>query len=224
MTRRPRLPTPIALVVLTGCILYFDAREDERPPLPEGDSARLLFERDVYPILAEKCVSCHAIASPSAIGFVDADPAETYAVILESGIAIDQGHAAAAYTADEHARIIDWLSQEAEERQATAPAPFADQEVREWSGCMSYDDFVDTDMPAGDAAMSFRALTEDRAVLLAFFAVDVSTGVGSPRMVINTRHPWVTQQGPPLTALQRFYELTRMRQTDHRCDPPRLKN
>src|SRR5678815_5749069 len=129
-TRTPRLPTPIALVVLAGCVLYFDAREDDRPP-PPTEAARVLFERDVYPILMAKCVSCHATTSPSALGFVDLDPTGDYDTIVNTAAvvgdfsaaaapiitAVEQKHAPVAYTADEHARIVNWLTTEVEERQ-----------------------------------------------------------------------------------------------------------
>jgi hypothetical protein len=278
-TRTPRLPTPIALVVLAGCVLYFDAREDDRPP-PPTEAARVLFERDVYPILMEKCVSCHATTSPSALGFVDLDPTGAYDAIVNTPAVVgdfspaeapivttaDQKHAPAAYTTDERAKIVNWLTTEVEERQGSAPAaPFADQQLREWSGCMSYDDFLASNMSEAWAGMSsdagaceschgtataaalassadpqtfFRALTESRTVLLTFFAVDISTGISSPQIVVNAdglsriangsgmdvAHPKFSLDGPAMVALRSFYELTHARQLEQICEPPRLKD
>lgn len=277
-TRTPRLPTPIALVVLAGCVLYFDAHEDDRPP-PPTEAARVLFERDVYPILMEKCVSCHATTSPSALGFVDLDPTGAYDAIVNTPAVVgdfsaaspvittvDQRHAPPAYTSDEHAKIVNWLTTEVEERQGTSPpAPFADQQVREWSGCMSYEDFVATNMSqawagvasdagaceschgteaAGALAAStdpqtfFRALTESREVLLTFFAIDISSGISSPQIVVNADglsrlasgsttdggHPKLSVDGPAMAALRSFYELTHARQLKQICEPPRLRD
>jgi hypothetical protein len=277
-TRSPRLPTPIALVVLAGCVLYFDAREDDRPPPPDndGESARIVFERDVYPILAAKCTTCHATESPAAYGFVDPDPATAYDTVIASGVAgdfspttspilavVDLGHAPVAYTIDDRTKIASWLTRETEERQtAPPPPPFADPQVREWSGCMAYPDFLSTNMAAawagfptqlgtceschasgtggflatGDPQQFFTALTQNRSVLLSFFAVDVSTGIANPQIVVNTdrltavatatgsyaEHPRFGLDSPAMAALRTFYELTRQRQAAGICEPPRL--
>ena len=145
---------------------------DDTDPPPGGDppgtttNAKPLFDENVYPVIAAKCISCHNSAGPSGnvTGFVNANPAEGYNTVIGYTAVVGNftaataailtkvsaGHQGVVYTADESAGITAWLDKEVELRNGDLPPPEEGDEspseatlrvLREWSGCMNIDNF-----------------------------------------------------------------------------------
>jgi hypothetical protein len=138
------------------------------------------------------------------------------------------------------------------------PFPVPDALIREWSGCMSLPNFEASNMApawsslAGsaqctschsegsfgfiatpDEAVFFKAITENRYHLLAYFRVDAAAAkiitnargleAVSDAEVPHAQHPrFDPDQTGGMTALEEFYDLTVARKAAGECDPPRL--
>ena len=64
------------------------------------------------------------------------------------------GHNAAVYTADDESKIGAWLSAEATERAGTMPPVDPIAKLRDWSGCMSLENFTAANMPIAWGALA----------------------------------------------------------------------
>lgn len=134
-----------------------------------GGQARLMFERDVFPIISAKCgAGCHLTTSASSTPFVATAVATAYVTTTgfdsvvgnytTAGAAIygrivPGPHNARTYTADEQMKITAWLAQEVTERNGGGPGPgpgpseetpaqASARIVSEWSGCLKLEDFT----------------------------------------------------------------------------------
>lgn len=141
---------------------------------------------------------------------------------------------------------------------APDPVPAFETLIREWSGCMSLPNFQASNMApawsslAGsaqctschsegsfgfiatpDEAVFFKAITENRYHLLAYFRVDVAANkiitnalgleAVADAEVPHAQHPqFDPDQTGGMTALEEFYDLTVARKSAGECDPPRL--
>lgn len=134
-----------------------DDDDDDDQPQKMGE---VVFKRDVHPAML-KCSSagCHDITAVSAAlsKFYDADPDKSYDATVMSPTLVGTfssiepiitkieagGHNNMTYSADEKSKILNWLSIEAEERKGETPTPTVDPKalLREWSGCMSLENF-----------------------------------------------------------------------------------
>jgi hypothetical protein len=127
-------------------------------------TAREMFKSDVHPALA-KCQSdaCHNITaqSPALSKFYSPNADTAYdAVVITSTLIgspsfselapilqfIKAAHKGLSYTVDEETKMKAWLAKETEERAAgggsNQPPPFdAKAALKEWSGCMSLENF-----------------------------------------------------------------------------------
>ncbi|HWO25661.1 MAG TPA: hypothetical protein VNO30_43280 [Kofleriaceae bacterium] len=154
-----------APLALAGCIdVFFDDPDDpgqpDDPPVSETEAR---FTRDVYPILASRCGSCHSEGNPIGIGFVGKSPDDAYARVLSFPSVVGDftpsapilllptiSHKGVIYTADEKAAVAAWLDAELVERGGVKPPPPPTLEMlaQIWSGCVDYSDFLASDMPA----------------------------------------------------------------------------
>lgn len=111
----------LALLLLNGCVAYDHGATVETP------TARELFERDVYPVLSNRCAGCHS-SGDAAMAFMLTDASTTYDRIVRDPALVDsftssapillmRGHPAVpGYTPLESAAILTWLDAEAAER------------------------------------------------------------------------------------------------------------
>lgn len=105
-----------------------------------GESARVVFERDVEPLLTSSCSSCHAVAASGAPLFLSPDP-DVYASVkawpglidLESPTAsrlIRKGaHAGPAWSTPQAGLVSRWLEMEAAERRSPPPGSMMDADA-----------------------------------------------------------------------------------------------
>ncbi len=159
MSEKPVVFGSLVVTVLTGCSLGVVSGDDsdDQP----ATTARQLFDRDVYPIVDSKCVSCHGINAhvSGADGFVDSNAATAYvtATGYESLVGdytqsapilsmIASGHQGLSYASDELAKITAWLAKEVDERGATGGSHGVASVYDAWSGCMDIADFHTANM------------------------------------------------------------------------------
>ncbi len=123
--------TALALVLLGGC-LYSQSGDDRPPsdPPPSQPTARQLFETSVYPVLEVKCAGCHGAEIDPAMSFVPATADAAYDRITTDSALVGDFHADRApitlktqgshqgvrFTADESAKLVQWLDAELAER------------------------------------------------------------------------------------------------------------
>jgi hypothetical protein len=194
-------------------------------------AAKEVYKSDVHPVLA-KCSGngCHDIGATAttAVGkFYNTDPEMSYVAIVAAPTIVENfvstakvlthitlGHKGLTYSADDQTKITNWLAKETTERSggggSNQPPP-VDPKVllKEWSGCMSLDNFTAATMTqawsglaasnlqkcinchngpvAGfliytQAPLYFAALSENTAYLLKYFTVNNAEG----KVVVNT--------------------------------------
>lgn len=173
----------VAATGLFGCVGGIDNAPTPSTPDPDGvgggtnngpqaQAAKTAFDSNVYPIIAAKCIACHSSAGPvgNVTGFVGASAAEGYTTAASyqalvgdrtpTGAPIltklDVGHQNLTYTADEKAKIADWLTKELAARAGggdtgggtggESPADATIRLTREWSGCMTLANFTTANM------------------------------------------------------------------------------
>jgi hypothetical protein len=217
-----RLLTTI-LFLTAGCVGSIgdedpgDGNPDPNPT--DGRAARVIFKADVHPAMG-KCSGgvCHDInATSGAIGKfydVNADTAYDATVIAPTMVNtfesiapilthVQAGHKGLSYTPDETGKITAWLAAETKERAKAGPntpPPFdAKGALKEWSGCMSLENFTAANMTTAwaqlgadnlqkclnchnggvagfliinNAQQFFTQLTASSAYLLKYFTVD----------------------------------------------------
>jgi hypothetical protein len=145
-----------------------------------------------------------------------------------------------------------------------SPADATVRLTKEWSGCMTLANFTTANMIAwgtmrannsqcqtchvdgeyGEIASNvagpfFTTISTDKYYMAQYFSVDLSQGVASAKVIINTRsftgvgqglpphleHPRFTLTGSTgLAALQKFYDLTAASKAAGTCGPSTLKN
>jgi hypothetical protein len=208
----------LLLSFVTGCLPPMGTQREEgtpdgNPVTPDADNqqgftARQLFDNNVFSIISAKCNSaaCHGETAPvTNPNFVDATATEAYdrattqpklvgdyssaAPILTK---IAAGHKGVTYSPQDIGAIGKWLQKEVDER------PPQRDLIREWSGCMTLDDFQASNMAqatgneetnqgrcktchalgeydhvaSDQQAAFFQMLTTDRTWLGQYFAVD----------------------------------------------------
>jgi nitrate/TMAO reductase-like tetraheme cytochrome c subunit len=223
-----------------------------------AQAARTSFETNVYPIISAqgRCVTCHSSSGPvgnitgfvapaAANGYVTAvgyqalvgDWTPTGAPILTK---IAAGHNGMSYTADEQTKITSWLNAELAARAGAgsgsgtpteeSPADATVRLTKEWSGCMTLDNFTKANMIAwgtmrannsacetchvdgeyGQIASNvagpfFTTISTDKYYMAQYFSVDLSKGVAAAQVIINTRSfTGVGQDLPPHIEHPRF--------------------
>jgi hypothetical protein len=173
------------------------------------------------------------------------------------------GHPGTFYSGSEQSTILAWLEAELAERGGTPPVSGVEAAIQTWSGCLNFGDFTATNMaPAFSALTSsagqctnchvngssgiiinsdpqqfFQMMTTRRALLLGYFAVDITGGTAAARMIPNVlRFESVGSQTPPTglhppfdflgspakEALVDLHLLTEQRRQAAACAPPRL--
>jgi hypothetical protein len=193
-------------------------------------AAKDIFKADVYPAVG-KCSggSCHDIGGSSGAlsKFYGATADTTYDAAVKqvslvgtfSSIApilthIQAGHKGLSYTADETTKITNWLAKETAERAATGgsnqPPPYDPKAtLKEWSGCMSLQNFTAANMTTAWSTLAadnlqkcinchqgavggflilnnaqnyFDAITKTTATMLMYFTVDTT----AQKVIVNT--------------------------------------
>lgn len=190
---------------------------------------RSTFKSDVHPALG-KCSggACHDTTGTSGTlsRFYNVDPDTSYNAIVQSPLVVGQfasiapilshiaaGHKGVTYTPDEQTKITGWLAIEAMERTSGGgsnqpPPPDPKVLLREWSGCMSLDNFTTAKMPtawgnlsggtgqkcvnchgtglgvviSADPNLFFNSMSQQSFFMLKFFAVDTQAN----KMIVNT--------------------------------------
>jgi hypothetical protein len=150
----------LLLPLVAGCLPPIEGGatqgdDDTTTDDPPGTKARVLFDRDVYPVIDKKCgnAGCHAETETRNGPFVDDVATEGYdravgqpklvggfttqAPILTK---IGNGHNNVTYSTGELGKIQKWLVKEVEERGTTVDL------IAEWSGCLDLSSFVATGM------------------------------------------------------------------------------
>ena len=126
------------------------------PAPPPPTSAREVFDREVSPVLRDRCASCHAgelaANGPDFLG-IDADyyedviRAQTIAGVALVALTADDSplvqkgaHAGPAFSPDEITAIARWLTAEADERDEPPPATAPDYATAAawFASCMTY--------------------------------------------------------------------------------------
>jgi hypothetical protein len=223
------------LFLAAGCVGSIgDENPGDDDPNPDPDpvdtrTAREIFKADVHPAIG-KCSSgaCHdinATASPALSKFYDANADTSYdATVVTSTLVgtftslapilthIQAGHKGLTYTPDETSKITAWLAAETKERAANPnqPPPFDSKAaLKEWSGCMSQENFNAANMaPAwstlgadnlqkclnchnggvagfyisANATNFFNAISTQGAYLIKYFGVDAAART----VIVNT--------------------------------------
>ena len=121
--------TALALIILSGCMGSKPSGTSQDPP--DGVTARELFERDVYPILATKCAGCHSSVQVG-LGFMGTDVETSYERVTEDKALVgddfsstdapilllhDKTHQGMlGYSAGELVKLRNWLMAEMGER------------------------------------------------------------------------------------------------------------
>lgn len=160
-----------APLALAGCFdLFFEDPGEPDPNVdPPASKAQALFTREVYPILATRCASCHGPSSQW-LGFVGKNPTDGYELILSFSAVVGDftpdapvlrlpitGHKASTYTAAEQRAVGEWLEAERIERGGgplPPPPPTLDALLKTWSGCLDFNDFQSTNMTAAWNALA----------------------------------------------------------------------
>jgi hypothetical protein len=149
--------------------------DDGNPPGDDGggDSAKVLFERDVYPIVSVQCgAGCHLAVPagsplPASTPFVAMQQSGSYENIVGFDSVVgnftQEGapiwtkimttplHNARSYTTDQQTKIAGWLAKEVADRQIGGPPPVGTETagqatarlIAEWRGCLLVTDFTD---------------------------------------------------------------------------------
>jgi hypothetical protein len=163
-----------APLALAGCVdmFSFDGPSKPEPQVdpPPSSEAEARFTRDVYPILAARCASCHSESSGDVLSFVSRSPDDAYARILAFPNVVGDftpnapilsvpaaSHKGVTYTSGEQAAIVAWLEAEIIERGGVPPPPPPSLEklIQTWSGCLDYNDFLASNMtPVWNAILS----------------------------------------------------------------------
>jgi hypothetical protein len=238
------------LALATGCVGGIDdytpmpATPDAATVDPTAKQGKQLYVTTVHSIMTAKCgtAACHGQTIPGIYGWVQADANASYDMItglptlvgtytpataaILTKVDSTVPHYTATYTADDKAKITAWLAAEIADREndPTQPQPIDPiQKLREWSGCMSLENFQAANMTqawgnltaqqqlcrnchgtglyafmSGDgqnAQQFFNTITSQRDLLLKYFTVD-----GTGQVVINTaamQNAGVTLQGHP---------------------------
>ena len=212
-------------------------------------AARKAFDENVYAIISApgRCINCHSSAGPSGnvTGFVAPQAADGYvtAVGYQAVIGdwtpngapiltkIAAGHNAQTYTDPEKSKIVDWLNLELAARSGGNLTPPPTQEspadatvrlTKEWSGCMTLDNFTKANMIAwgtmragnsqcvtchgageyGQIASNvakpfFDTISTNKYYMAQYFSVDLSQGGDKAQVIINTRSFTAVGQGLP---------------------------
>jgi hypothetical protein len=191
-----------------------------------GDTARELYTSTVHPVLTVKCgaATCHGQPGITGMyGFGTADATQSYTQITNTPTLVGTyttasaglltkikqagGHNAVAYSSGDEAAIGAWLAKEAQERSGGMAPPPVDPvaKIREWSGCMSLDNFTASNMATawntlassgnqrcanchqtgldtfltgtGNAQTFFTGLTTTKDFLMKYFTVDATGAV-----------------------------------------------
>lgn len=216
-----------------------------------AQAARTSFETGVYPIISAqgRCIGCHSSDGPvgNITGFVA--PVATNGYVTAVGYQaligdwtpagapiltkIAAGHNGMSYTADEQTKIAAWLNGELTARAGgsgsgsgtpteESPAAATVRLTKEWSGCMTLDNFTKANMIAwgtmragnsqcqtchvdgeyGQIASNvagpfFTTISTDKYYMAQYFSVDLSKGVANAQVIINTRSFTGVGQGLP---------------------------
>jgi hypothetical protein len=232
-----RLLTSILFLAAAGCVGSIgdenpgDDPKDPDPNPTDTRTAKEMFTADVHPAVA-KCSggACHdinATASPALSKFYNADASTSYDATVNTTALIGSpaftslapilthvqaGHKGLAYTPDEASKITNWLAAETKERadNPDLPPPFdAVAALKEWSGCMSLENFNAANMApawstlaadnlqkclnchvggvAGfyiscNATNFFNAISTQAAYLIKYFGVDGA----ARKVIVNT--------------------------------------
>lgn len=225
----------VALFGAAGCVGDFvdngvDNGDDDGSGSGSGGEAAQLYKTTVHTIVQAKCgaSTCHGQPGVTGMyGFGTMDASSSYTQITSTPTLVGTytaasagvitkikqpgGHNAVVYQPSDESAIGAWLAKEAQERTGGSQPPPVDPiaKIREWSGCMSLDNFqtaamatawntlastqnqrcanchqtgLDTFLTGtGDATIFFNGLTSQRDFLLKYFTVD-AMGV----VVINT--------------------------------------
>ena len=171
---RTLLLAAIASAGLVGCVGALDSGSGTDPTTPTGpppgpdpsptgqpsDTARELFNANVYPILAAQCSGCHNATAPvaGAPGFLDPttptqDAYKAWQTITAVPAAVGSfttsanvlalplsGHNGTSYTMAEQTSVTDWLAAEAAWRAGGGGTTTVDL-LQQWSGCMTLTNF-----------------------------------------------------------------------------------
>lgn len=167
-----------AVLLAGGCVgdLTPTADDDDDSGGPDagsntGGQARAIFERDVFPILEDKCgAGCHLTASASSTPFVATTVEQSWVTAV--GFASVVGnfttvgapiytkvvpgpHSGVTYTQAEQDMIVAWMAQEVIDRttggggdsdggggSTETPAQATARIISEWSGCLKESDFI----------------------------------------------------------------------------------
>ncbi len=224
----------VALLAATGCVGdVVDGSmtgDDDGGSNVGGGEAEAMYKTTVHTIVQAKCgqATCHGQPGVTGMyGFGTADATNSYTQITSTPTLVGTytaasagiitkikqggGHNAVVYTPSDEASIGAWLAKEAQERTGGGQPPPVDPvaKLREWSGCMSIDNFSTAKMPTawntlasvqnqrcanchqtgldtfltgtGNAQIFFDGLTTQKDFLLKYFTVDATGAV-----VINT--------------------------------------
>ncbi len=110
---------------------------------PAAAEAKRLYEQDVHPVVAAKCIGCHNASGPvgNITGFVDSNLATAYStasgyqivvgdytpagapIITKVTVSPTSPHASLSYSTDEVSKMTAWLNKELEARTGTGPGP-----------------------------------------------------------------------------------------------------
>jgi putative hemolysin len=135
---RNLLLAPVAMALFGACVGGIDsppAGDDDQPP-PPATTARQLFDQNVSPLLAVKCIGCHVGSETSTTNmFLGPDGMASFYSTLVNDRAVNGGydpaaatillkgaHEGPAWTASEATKISDWLKAELTERGPQGPA------------------------------------------------------------------------------------------------------
>lgn len=228
------LLTSISILLAAGCI---GSVGDENPG-GDGDGdgdgggggnkmGKAVYKRDVHPIM-NRCSggACHETTAASAAlsKFYSADADVSYDAASKSATLvgtfssiapiitkIEAGHQNQTYSADDKTKILNWLSVETADRMDGNTPPPVDPKVllREWSGCMSLENFnaanmtqawatlgaddlrkclnchnggVDGFLISANAQQFFDGMSQQAEFLLKYFSVNTNEN----KVVVNT--------------------------------------
>jgi hypothetical protein len=159
-------------------------------PDPTEKQGKVIYDRDIHPISRDLCGGCHNALAPSGntSGFYDPNLATAYLTMTNVTAAVGDftptgsgfyaivkapgGHQGiTGWTPDQDSKILNWLTVEINERAGQPPqgnpvgeTPSAASErlIREWSGCMTIDDFIAAGMPNGWGNLNAQNNTQCR--------------------------------------------------------------
>ncbi len=201
---------------LIGCIGQLETGSGTNPnPNGENSIAKKMFEQSVFPILRNPgsdadCSECHDEKAPSGnlTGFVASGVSNSYATVTSFQAVvgnftpataqiltkIEATHEGRKYTADQKAKITEWLAQEVAERAGgTAPPPgdatgktVTARLVNEFSGCMDIADYT-----AAGMSTAWNNMTADGS------ACKTCHATGAYGMIVSGLAETAPQGGPP---------------------------